>query len=217
MSKKIKQGNLEGNNKKKYIDTFDFFLIGDENVGKTCLLNRYCNDFYTSYKKKKKKPEIFVLSTLNNYQEFKLQFWDLQFNQEDLYSNQEIIKKSDGIIYVCSLNSKQSLNNILKWNKILEDYEDLSKKQKMLFVNKNDLEDGIEISEQDINKLCTELKIANYKMSAKTGNGVKKGFAEFIHRAITKVYNYESNKNDNNIEQGKKGNKGNQKEDCVIL
>ena len=212
MSKKIKQGNLEGNNKKKYIDTFDFFLIGDENVGKTCLLNRYCNDFYTSYKKKKKKPEIFVLSKLNNYQEFKLQFWDLQFNQEDLYSNQEIIKKSDGIIYVCSLNSKQSLNNILKWNKILEEYEDLSKKQKMIFVNKNDLDEGIEISEQDIKKLCNELNVASCKMSAKTGNGVKKGFTEFIHRAITKVYNYDSNRN-----KDKKGKQGNNKEDCIIL
>ena len=212
MSKKIKQGNLEGNNKKKYIDTFDFFLIGDENVGKTCLLNRYCNDFYTSYKKKKKKPEIFVLSTLNNYQEFKLQFWDLQFNQEDLYSNQEIIKKSDGIIYVCSLNSKQSLNNIIKWNKILEEYEDLSKKQKMIFVNKNDLDEGIEISEQDIKKLCNELNVASCKMSAKTGNGVKKGFTEFIHRAITKVYNYDNNRN-----KDKKGKQGNNKEDCIIL
>ena len=212
MSKKIKQGNLEGNNKKKYIDTFDFFLIGDENVGKTCLLNRYCNDYYTSYKKKKKKPEIFVLSTLNNYQEFKLQFWDLQFNQEDLYSNQEIIKKSDGIIYVCSLNSKQSLNNIIKWNKILEEYEDLSKKQKMIFVNKNDLDEGIEISEQDIKKLCNELNVASCKMSAKTGNGVKKGFTEFIHRAITKVYNYDSNRN-----KDKKGKQGNNKEDCIIL
>ena len=212
MSKKIKQGNLEGNNKKKYIDTFDFFLIGDENVGKTCLLNRYCNDFYTSYKKKKKKPEIFVLSTLNNYQEFKLQFWDLQFNQEDLYSNQEIIKKSDGIIYVCSLNSKQSLNNIIKWNKILEEYEDLSKKQKMIFVNKNDLDEGIEISEQDIKKLCNELNVASCKMSAKTGNGVKKGFTEFIHRTITKVYNYDSNRN-----KDKKGKQGNNKEDCIIL
>ena len=212
MSKKNKQGTLEGKNKKKYIDTFDFFLIGDENVGKTCLLNRYCNDFYTSYKKKKKKPEIFVLSTLNNYQEFKLQFWDLQFNQEDLYSNQEIIKKSDGIIYVCSLNSKQSLNNIIKWNKILEEYEDLSKKQKMIFVNKNDLDEGIEISEQDIKKLCNELNVASCKMSAKTGNGVKKGFTEFIHRAITKVYNYDSNRN-----KDKKGKQGNNKEDCIIL
>ena len=212
MSKKNKQGTSEGNTKPKYVDTFDFFLIGDENVGKTCLLNRYCNDFYTSYKKKKKKPEIFVLSTLNNYQEFKLQFWDLQFNQDDLDSNQEIIKKSDGIIYICALNSKQSLNNILKWNKILEEYEDLTKKQKMIFVNKNDLDDGIEISDQDIKKLCNELNVTSCKMSAKTGNGVKKGFTEFIHRAITKVYNYQNNKN-----QDKKGKQGNNKEDCIIL
>ena len=214
---KNNQGTPPESTKSKYVDNFDFFLIGDENVGKTCLLNRYCNDYYSSYKKKKRKPEIFILKTLNNHQEYKLQFWDLQFIKNDLDLNQGIIKKSDGIIYVCALNSKQSLNNILKWNQILEEYEDLSKKQKILFINKNDLEDGIEISDQDINKLCSELKVVNYKMSAKTGNGVKKGFAEFIHRAITKVYNYESNKTDNNTKQGKKGKHGNNKEDCIIL
>ena len=212
MLKKNKQASITNINKSKYLDFFDFFLIGDENVGKTCLLNRYCNDYYSSYKKKKRKPEIFILSTLNNLLEYKLQFWDIEFKEDNISSYEKIIKKSDGIIFVCALNSKESLNNISKWIKMFEVYDDLSKKQKILFVNKNDLEDGIELSDQDINKFCAELKVANFKMSAKTGNGVKKGFAEFIHRSVTKIYNYE---NDNILKQGNSSHDQNEK--CILL
>ena len=210
MFKKNKQSTLT-NIKSKYVDIFDFFLIGDENVGKTCLLNRYCNDFYSSYKKKKRKPEIFTISTLNNLLEYKLQFWDIQINKENIDSNIKLLKKSDGIIFVCALNSKESLDNIINWYKLLEKYDDLNKKQKILFVNKNDLEEGIQISDQDVNELSKELKIPNFKMSARTGNGVKKGFAEFIHRAITKIYNYDITKSqeiNNNHDPNEK---------CIIL
>ena len=213
MFKKNKKTQLTNINKTKYVDIFDYILIGDENVGKTCLLNRYCNDYYTSYKKKKKKPEIFTISTLNNLLEFKLQFWDINFTKENIDSYEKIIKKSDGIIFVCALNNKDSLNNILDWHKLLQKYEDdIHKKQKILFVNKNDLEDGIQISDQDINQLCKDLQIANFKMSAKTGNGVKKGFAEFIHRSVTKIYNYE---NDNIPKQGNSSHDQNEK--CILL
>ena len=214
MFKRNRSQTIPNTNKPKYVDNFDFFLIGDENVGKTCLLNRYCNDYYSSYKKKKRKPEIFVISTLNNHLEYKLQFWDMQFTEDNMTTNERLIKKSDGIIFVCALNSKESLNNIIKWYKLLEDYDDLNKKQKILFINKNDLEEGIEINDQDINKLCTELKIPNFKMSAKTGNGVKKGFAEFIHRSITKIYNYENNKISGNTKQHNNSNDPNEK--CFI-
>ena len=210
--KKTKPKTVIEINKRKYVDKFDFLIIGDENVGKTCLLNRYCNDYYSSYKKKKRKPEIFILSTLNNLLEYKLQFWDIEFKEDNISSYEKIIKKSDGIIFVCALNSKESLNNISKWIKMLEVYDDLSKKQKILFVNKNDLEDGIELSDQDINKFCAELKVANFKMSAKTGNGVKKGFAEFIHRTITKIYNFESTQLEIGVNQ-----MNNQDEKCIII
>ena len=213
MFKKNKKTQLTNINKTKYVDIFDYILIGDENVGKTCLLNRYCNDYYTSYKKKKKKPEIFTISTLNNLLEFKLQFWDINFTKENIDSYEKIIKKSDGIIFVCALNNKDSLNNILDWHKLLQKYEDdIHKKQKILFINKNDLEEGIQISDQDINQLCKDLQIANFKMSAKTGNGVKKGFAEFIHRSVTKIYNYE---NDNIPKQGNSSHDQNEK--CILL
>ena len=215
MFKKTKQTPFTNTNKLKYLDIFDFFLIGDENVGKSCLLNRYCNDYYSSYKKKKRKPEIFTTFTLNNLLEYKLQFWDLNINAENIDSYLNIIKKSDGIIFVCALNNKESLNNIINWYKLLQKYDDINKKQKTLFVNKTDLEEGIQISDNDINNISKELQISNYKMSARNGNGVKKAFAEFIHRAITKIYNY----NYDNTKQGNNNSINNQapNEKCIIL
>lgn len=194
-------------------DTFDFFLIGDADMGKTCLLNRFCNDFYSTYKKKKKKPEIFIVSTSNDNQEFRLQFWDFVFTEENMESNKRIIDKSDGIIFVCSFDNKESLNRIKYWYKLLGQYTDLNRREIVIFVNKNDLEDEIVISEDDIKQMSNELKTDYYEMSAKTGKGVKKAFGEFAQRVISKVYNYKSKYNDLLSNEGKNNNNQN----CIIL
>ena len=208
MFKKQKNQNIQSS---KYLDTFDFFLIGDTNMGKTCLLNRYCTDFYSSYKKKRKKPEIFIISTLNDNQNFKLQFWDILINEESIESNKKIIQKSDGIIFVCSYDNKESLNRIKYWYKLLNPYTDMNKKEIVLFVNKNDLEDEIVISDDDIKKMGIELKMDHYSVSAKTGKGVKKAFGEFIQRVISKVYNINQNHYSDMISNGGKN------KDCCII
>lgn len=173
----------------KYADTFDFILVGDPDVGKTCLLYRFCYDFYSSYNKKRKKPEIFTISSLNNNQEFKIQFWDTQFTEDNIEKNKKIIQKSDGIMFVCSYNNKESLKKILFWHRLLSSHININNKQISVFVNKSDLEEEIEIPEDDIRRISNELNTDYYIMSAKTGKGVKKAFGEFIVRVISKVYN----------------------------
>ena len=173
----------------KYADTFDFILVGDPDVGKTCLLYRFCYDFYSSYNKKRKKPEIFTISSLNNNQEFKIQFWDTQFTEDNIEKNKKIIQKSDGIMFVCSYNNKESLKKILFWHRLLSSHININNKQISVFVNKSDLEEEIEIPEDDIRRISNELNTDYYIMSAKNGKGVKKAFGEFIVRVISKVYN----------------------------
>ena len=195
----------------KYYDTFDFFLIGDANIGKTCLLNRYCYDFYSSYKKKKRKPEIFKVSSTNDNQEIKLQFWDILISEQNIELSKKIIEKSDGVIFVCTYDNKDSLNRINYWHKLLNSYIDLNKKQLALFVNKNDLEDEIVVSDDDVKRKSNELNIDHYSMSAKTGKGVKKAFSEFTQRAILKVYNNNQNKNSDLVSTEGKN------KDCIII
>ena len=196
----------------KYYDTFDFLLIGDSNTGKTCLLNRYCYDFYSSYKKRKRKPEIFKISTSKDNQEFKLQFWDFELTEENIESNKKIIQKSDGIIFVCSFTNKDSLKKVMHWHKLLNPIIDLTKKNIVLFVNKNDLEDEIVISEDDVKRICNELNTDYYSMSAKNGKGVKKAFGEFSQRVIYRVYSNNNSKYNEML-----NNEGKNKENCNII
>ena len=209
MFKKQKTLNIPST---KYYDTFDFFLIGDTNIGKTCLLNRYCYDFFSSYKKKKRKPEIFKISTVNDNKIIKLQFWDILFTEENIQSNKKIIDKSDGIIFVCTYDNKESLKRVIHWHKLLNSSTDLNKKGIVLFVNKNDLGDEIVVSDDDIRRLSNELNIDYYSMSAKTGKGVKKAFGEFSQRVITKVYNNNQNRYSETMSVG-----GKNKENCNII
>jgi GTPase involved in cell partitioning and DNA repair len=117
-------------------------------------------------------------------------------------SNKRIIEKSDGIIFVCSFDNKESLNRIKYWHNLLNPYTDLTKKQIVIFVNKNDLEDEIEISDDDIKKISRELKSDYFMMSARTGKGVKKAFGTFAQRVITKTYNIQSKYDDLTTSKG---------------
>ena len=193
----------------KFYDTFDFFLVGDTNIGKTCLLNRYCYDFYSAYKKKRRKTEIYKMSTTNDNLEFKLQFWDIVLTEDNIESNKKIIDKSDGIIFVCTYDNKDSLKRIMYWHKLLSPY--INNKQTSLFVNKNDLEDEIVVSDDDIKRIAYELNMDHYSMSAKTGKGVKKAFSDFSLRAIAKIYSNNQNKNSDLMSTEGKN------KDCVII
>ena len=201
----------------KVYDSFDFLLIGDTDVGKTCLLNRFCYDFYSSYKKKRKKPEIHKISTINEGLEYKLQFWDVLITEDNIDSNRKVIEKSDGIIFVCSYDNKESLKRIMYWYKLLTPFTDLTSKVITLFVNKNDLDEEIVISENEIKKMSNELNTCYFSMNAKDGKGVKKAFWDIVLRAIANVYKHENPSKYAEIMWNEGKIKENKDKDCIIM
>ena len=126
-------------------------------------------------------------------------------------SNKKIIEKSDGIIFVSSFDNKESLNRIMYWYKLLGQYTELNRREIVLFVNKNDLEDEVVISEDDIKQMSNELKTDYYVMSARTGKGVKKAFSTFAQRVIAKTYNIKNKYDDLMTNEGKNNN-----QNCII-
>ena len=54
---------------------------------------------------------------MNDNQIIKLQFWDILFTEENIQSNKKIIDKSDGIIFVCTYDNKESLKRVIHWHK----------------------------------------------------------------------------------------------------
>ena len=96
-------------------------VLGDNMVGKTCIIKRFC--FPYDQPKVKKTIGIECTSRIVNFNDtvYKVQFWDVAGGNEwiGLYPN--YIKNSDIALIVYDVSNKNSFLNIKKWIKMVRD------------------------------------------------------------------------------------------------
>ena len=123
-------------------DSFNIVIMGDSSVGKTSILERFCNDFF----KKEKYNNIFLQTFkkiyIYNKKKYLIKFWDPP-SFIDNCNNSEInmFRNCEGIIYTCSYDNAASLIHINTWYQFLTQYIDLSTKEMVLLINKKDVND----------------------------------------------------------------------------
>lgn len=166
-------------------DYFSIVIVGDENVGKTCILNKYCNNQFSFSKKKQKSLEIYKKTITINGEEIRLKLWDTQYNESYFKLNKQIYERADCIIYACSLNNKDSFANIDSWYQILSDNIDLSNKQMMILVNKCDLEEERAVSKEEMKQKADSLDMTYYEVSALNGNGLEDAFKAILTKVVS--------------------------------
>lgn len=166
-------------------DYFSIVIVGDENVGKTCILNKYCNNQFSFSKKKQKSLEIYKKTITINGEEIRLKLWDTQYNESYFKLNKQIYERADCIIYACSLNNKDSFVNIDSWYQILSDNIDLSNKQMMILVNKCDLEEERAVSKEEMKQKADSLDMTYYEVSALNGNGLEDAFKAILTKVVS--------------------------------
>ena len=166
-------------------DYFSIVIVGDENVGKTCILNKYCNNQFSFSKKKQKSLEIYKKTITINGEEIRLKLWDTQYNESYFKLNKQIYERADCIIYACSLNNKDSFVNIDSWYQILSDNIELSNKQMMILVNKCDLEEERAVSKEEMEQKADSLDMTYYEVSALNGNGLEDAFKAILTKVVS--------------------------------
>lgn len=178
--------NPNGDN--NYLDYFNFAFIGDEGVGKTSVSERFCNEIFSTEKKKRNPIEIFKKSLLINNVEYSLKFWDIQCDDNLFKLNKSIYERADCIVIVCAINDKTSFNIIDTWVRALSDNIDMTTKQILLLSNKTDLDDERQIGVDELKQKAEELEFLFYETSAKDDIGIKEAFQAVIEKVVNKVY-----------------------------
>ena len=174
-------------------DYFNIVMVGDGDVGKTSILNRYCNNKFTSSKKKKTKSlDIYKKSLEYKGNEFMLKLWDTKYSESSFKPNKQIYERADCIIFVCSITDKDSFENINYWYQILSDNIDLSNKQMMILANKADLEDDRVVGNDEIRQKSEELDIPFYEVSSLNNTGLDEAFNALISKVVTNTYKGET-------------------------
>ena len=168
----------------KYL--FRTCLLGDAGVGKTSILTRFCdNSFKESYNNT--IGVDFRLVTLQ-YKDIisKLHIWDTAGQERFKSMSVQVIKTSDAVILVYSVNDKKSFNALDMWLNKLSDSSDLSKKPIVIIGNKSDIEQSKRVISYEEGKQYADSKGYHfYETSAKTGENVEKAFYDIFEQLYT--------------------------------
>jgi small GTP-binding protein len=164
--------NKEENNdnevevKKVEIPKIKIVVIGDHSTGKTSFLDKICTNEFNKQVETTINTKINYYNYNNDKDNYIFEFNDLGGQDYNIVINKIILKNINAIIYCCSPEHKDSLENILKWNEVcLNTIASVENLPKFIVINKCDREEKFE--ESDIKKVKDEIAKKYYYVSAK--------------------------------------------------
>ncbi|KAF7284793.1 hypothetical protein GWI33_021552 [Rhynchophorus ferrugineus] len=168
-----------GNNKYDGLTMSKVIIIGDTSVGKTCLINRYCNKIFdTNYKATigvDFQIEKFVILGVP----YSLQIWDTAGQERFQSIAQSYYRGAHAIVVCFDLSNYESLMHAKKWLK--EALNANTNQSPFIFLvgSKKDLINNFTYKniKTDAVKLAKELNAEFWGVSSKSGYNIEKLFS----------------------------------------
>ena len=183
-----KQNQLNNNssNDISYDYLFKIALIGDSATGKTSILLRFVDDFFTEDTKSTIGIDFkFVSLELEPNIYGKMQIWDTCGSERFKSLTTSFIKSCKAFILVFDITRQNTFKNIEQWIKTIN--ENTSPQYMILIGNKNDLEKERQVKKESVINYCKE-KLFNYmEISAKNNNNIEKMFKEVAYQLYNLV------------------------------
>ena len=188
--KKDKHGEVLSNISYSYI--FKVSLIGDSSTGKTSILLRFIDDYFTEDTKSTIGVDFKLVSfELEPKIYAKMQIWDTCGSERFKSLTSSFIKTCSAFILIFDLTRKNTFHNIDHWIKIIK--ENTSPKFMILIGNKSDLINERNIDKEIILDYC-EKNLFNYmEISAKNNLNIEKLFKEVAYQLYNDIKKSEKN------------------------
>ena len=165
----------------KYL--FRVCLLGDAGVGKTSLITRFCDNYFSDNYNNTIGVD-FRLATLK-YDNIisKIHIWDTAGQERFRSLSVNYMNNSHGFIFIYDITNSESFKNIVNWiNLALE--KNNHTVINLLVGNKSDLESDRKVSKSEAEALAKEKKLFFLETSAKKDNNVEKVFYYFLYKMI---------------------------------
>lgn len=181
-----------------FSDKFNVMIVGDAEVGKTRILERYCRGVFKTEQKPTRGIDQLTKEFTFNGDSFLFKVWDTI----KAVKLERLLKayyfKADCILVVCSIDNRESLTNTQKWVDIIAEIIDIKTINMILIANKCDLEDERKIGLDEVRQKAEELNMDYFETSALSGYGIDKAFESLFKKVIKGVY-----KNNKKLSEGK--------------
>jgi small GTP-binding protein len=167
---------------------YKVLMVGRAAVGKTCILRRYCLDFFND----QIVPTLgcdFVLKTLPNYAnggtDVKLQIWDIAGQDYAPTVSHVFFRGAFGAVVACDITSERSYEVAAQWKRDIDAKVFFPGTAKnvpcVLMLNKCDL-GASHLKEAQLDEFCRENKFVGwFAVSAKDGTNLTQAFEKLIN------------------------------------
>ncbi len=168
-------------------ETYKILLVGDKDVGKTSLLNRYIENYFTLNSLSTIGIDMMIKQIIFNNTYYKLQLWDLAGNEKYRNIVSAYFSKCDIIIFTYDITDRSTFENLTNWLDDIKEYNNSNLKNivKILVGTKLDLEDDRQVSYEEAKKFAENSDIvSNIECSAKTDVKVRDIFDIVIDELV---------------------------------
>jgi small GTP-binding protein len=199
--KKIEENNEKDlSNKNKFEKIFNYndecdhqfrlCLIGDASVGKTSLLNRYCENTYKENQENTIGVDFNTITLKNNDLKIKLQIWDTAGQERFRSLNVNYFKSAHAFIYVYDITKKNTLKHLETWIDLVNQ-NNKNSANSLIIGNKKDLNNLREISLKEGKDFAYSKNFEFMEISTKNNINIDEAFQNFTIKLLD-YYNVKS-------------------------
>lgn len=170
----------------EYDYMFKILLIGDTNVGKSCLLLRFADDTYTGSFISTIVVDFKIRTIEVDHKIIKLQIWDTAGQERFRTITSSYYRGAHGIIVVYDVTDKESFNHVPEWLNEIDKYA-CENVNKLLFGNKSDLTAKRVVSTEQGKEFAESQGIEFLETSAKEATNVEQAFLTLATQIKTRM------------------------------
>ncbi len=161
------------------IPKYKLIFLGDQSVGKSCIMNRFMNDTFTEDYQATIGLDFQSKNVQIDNQDIHLLLYDTAGQEKFRSLIPMYTRDANIVLLVYDISCKDSFIHLSDW---LRDLTNL-KIEEVIFAlvgNKNDLEDKREVSPEEGQKFAQEHDFIFHEISAKTGDG----FSDLFYKSL---------------------------------
>ena len=152
-------------------------IFGETAVGKTCICKRFLGiEFKDEHLATVGIEKMCSSITTEDGEELKLKLWDTAGQERFKSVSVKNVRFCQASIVVFDLTDKSTFKKVSYWIQEIRSYSDI--KPIGLFGNKSDKVDKREVTQEEIDKLCSKENVLYFETSAMKNTGIKEGFSK---------------------------------------
>mmetsp|Transcript_33197 Transcript_33197/g.71171 ORF Transcript_33197/g.71171 Transcript_33197/m.71171 type:complete len:590 (-) Transcript_33197:147-1916(-) len=167
----VKGGTAEGDFK------FKLVTVGDSGVGKSCLLTRFVQDYYSDFHMSTIGVDFKTVITMVKGRLVKLQLWDTAGQERFSVVTGNYYRNSDGFVFVYDATNRASFDHVEQWLAQVQQHHECGPNIiKILVGNKTDMVGQLQVTEEEGKAKADSIGALFIATSAKTAANVDMAF-----------------------------------------